>query len=200
MMTTSTSRMPSLVRAWTRLYVRGLPPEIASARRAEVDSDLWEHAREGYSSRAVLGRWLLGIPADLSWRAEAGRQGRREGGATMKESWRMRLILLAALGVALFPVVMHASVIMGNGEFDSGTQRAVWGVLGILSGACMAAGLLLSGGSPRLGLGLVAVGVIGIALLWFWVPMITIPVGLALLWLARQRGRRAARPGDSAAA
>ena len=31
-----------VVRAWTRLYTSGMAPEIRDARRAEIDSDLWE--------------------------------------------------------------------------------------------------------------------------------------------------------------
>jgi uncharacterized protein (TIGR03435 family) len=63
------------VRGWTWLYTSGLPPAARSARRAEIDSDLWESltAQEGDAGvEAVLLflRLLLGIPDDVGWRME----------------------------------------------------------------------------------------------------------------------------------
>ncbi len=66
------------VNAWTRVYTVGAAAPIREARRDEIASDLWEHAKagaeEGVGSRAVAGqmlaRCLLGIGADLSWRVQ----------------------------------------------------------------------------------------------------------------------------------
>ena len=63
-----------LVRTWVRMYTLGLDASNRFDRRAEIESDLWEHrnheASEGQSSTAaslsIVGRWLAGIPADLS--------------------------------------------------------------------------------------------------------------------------------------
>jgi hypothetical protein len=36
-----------LARWWMSVYSRGLPEGERAARRAEIDSDLWDHARFG---------------------------------------------------------------------------------------------------------------------------------------------------------
>ena len=71
----------ALVRGWVGLYTRGLPPAVRTARRDEVDDDLWCQHEEadavGRSPRSLAGeillRLFLGMPADLSWRASQGR-------------------------------------------------------------------------------------------------------------------------------
>ena len=75
----------NLVRRWVRLYTLGLQADDRHSRAAEIDSDLWEHRtyarNEGESaastSRSILGRWVAGLPADLSWRAAQVRRNRR---------------------------------------------------------------------------------------------------------------------------
>ncbi len=65
----------ALVRAWTRLYTSGLDPTRRDARRAEIESDLWESHEDarrcGYPATGValqiLARLLLGVPHDLLW-------------------------------------------------------------------------------------------------------------------------------------
>jgi hypothetical protein len=62
-----------LVRIWTRIYTSGMPPALAAARRAEIESDLWESAQvddRTLAAFAVLARLFRGIPDDLLWRAE----------------------------------------------------------------------------------------------------------------------------------
>ncbi|MCD1570736.1 hypothetical protein [Agromyces mediolanus] len=64
---------------WTAWYTRGLDPAVAGARQDEIASDLHEHARWAEESgigpdelaRAIGGRALRGVPADLAWRAGA---------------------------------------------------------------------------------------------------------------------------------
>ncbi len=71
-------RATAVVRAWTRLYTGRLLPEVRDARRAEIDSDLWEHSHAAGKTtgdrRSVAGqmlaRSLLGVAADLSWRSK----------------------------------------------------------------------------------------------------------------------------------
>ena len=69
----------AVVRLWTRVYTAGLPPEARDARRAEIESDLWEleadaDARGGLDPAShVLARCLIGIPDDLTWRVEEAR-------------------------------------------------------------------------------------------------------------------------------
>lgn len=65
--------LSNLLRAWTRLYTWGMRPEMRDARRAEIESDIWESQHQPDSNTGafqILLRLLLGIPADLSWRAE----------------------------------------------------------------------------------------------------------------------------------
>jgi hypothetical protein len=69
-----------LVRAWTRVYTFGVPPAERSARRAEIESDLWELEHDpdmrGRAAAQVLARLLLGIPDDLAWRLDVGAAAR----------------------------------------------------------------------------------------------------------------------------
>jgi TonB family protein len=64
------------VRLWTRVYTSGLPPAAADARRAEVESDLWESAHDSdphirsHFCLQIAARMLIGIPDDLGWRLE----------------------------------------------------------------------------------------------------------------------------------
>ena len=64
------------VRAWTRLYTWRVPRAIAAARRAEIESDLWECQRDPGAGRGLilpfhlLARLVIGIPDDLGWRVE----------------------------------------------------------------------------------------------------------------------------------
>jgi hypothetical protein len=68
----------ALVRAWTRLYTARMEPMMRDARRAEIESDLWElheDARRHGSTPAMIGahmvaRLTLGMAHDLFWRAE----------------------------------------------------------------------------------------------------------------------------------
>lgn len=67
-----------IARAWTRLYTSGLDPALRDARRAEIESDLWEShedaRRRGPAAVEValqiLARVLLGASHDLLWTIE----------------------------------------------------------------------------------------------------------------------------------
>jgi hypothetical protein len=56
-----------MARWWTRIYTAGLPVDLRDARRAEVESDLWESLADGSPSRHILARLALGVVDDLSW-------------------------------------------------------------------------------------------------------------------------------------
>ena len=70
---------------WTLRTTTGLPRRIGEERRAELVSDLWEHAdaatRAGQPqwrlALSILMRTLRGVPADLTWRAGVLRTARR---------------------------------------------------------------------------------------------------------------------------
>lgn len=57
----------SVARWWTRFYTAGLPVDLRNARRAEVESDLWESLADGAPSRHILARVALGLADDLTW-------------------------------------------------------------------------------------------------------------------------------------
>ena len=67
-----------LVREWVSLYTTGLPGNCKTARREEIDSDLWEQTQDAFDAGRpqqffalhLLGRLLLGMPDDLFWRME----------------------------------------------------------------------------------------------------------------------------------
>jgi hypothetical protein len=61
-----------LTRAWVRLYTCHAPAHIAAARRAEIESDLWEMQHDadlpsGRRGAMAAARLLAGIPDDLAW-------------------------------------------------------------------------------------------------------------------------------------
>ena len=75
-MTTSGVRIASaIVRAWTRAYTSGLPPEVRDARRDEIESDLWESVHDferpsAFAGLQMIGWMLIGVPDDVGWRSE----------------------------------------------------------------------------------------------------------------------------------
>jgi hypothetical protein len=68
----------AIVRAWTWLYTAGLDPDPRDDRRAQIESDLWDHQDEATEqgvaplamSAHILARLILGVPDDLLWRSE----------------------------------------------------------------------------------------------------------------------------------
>src|SRR5207302_1817998 len=61
----------ALVRWWTRVFTLGMAATAREWRRAEIESDLWEHTHdEAPSAWPLLWRLLRGIPADVIWRIE----------------------------------------------------------------------------------------------------------------------------------
>ncbi|MGH9308181.1 MAG: hypothetical protein ACRD1U_02320 [Vicinamibacterales bacterium] len=63
-----------VVRAWTRVYTSGMESAAREPRRAEIESDLWEHQHAGREGARLalemIGRLLLGAPDDVRWRIE----------------------------------------------------------------------------------------------------------------------------------
>jgi hypothetical protein len=85
------------VRAWSRVYTRGLPPELREVRRQEIDSDVWESVNDGGADRRLLplhlaARLIIGIPDDLGWRSDH---------LPSASAWRWR-IAVTALVVTTF--------------------------------------------------------------------------------------------------
>jgi hypothetical protein len=100
----SGSPVAGLVRGWVDLYTRGLPADARTARRDEIDDDLWcEHAEAAAAGRSARSldadlfmRLLFGLPADVSWRL-AYRE--RMAAEPMKRSSSMSARILGVLAI-----------------------------------------------------------------------------------------------------
>ena len=99
----SASPVASVVRLWTWVYTLGLPPALRDARRAEIESDLWDLEHEAEQHRGLSPavqmwvRLLLGFPDDLLWRlthATVSKRAMQMGG-----SLTVTLLVLAVLFV-----------------------------------------------------------------------------------------------------
>ena len=148
----------ALVRRWAALYTRGLPADVRDRRLLELESDVWEHlhdADERNVRRAVFGRFLRGIPADVWWRYHTLLESRRARPRSQNMSTSLRgnwwVILTAILGV----VPLGLSLAMLATVSGGGAIRLV-GVAGAtVSGALLIGGLIrrqsdLIGGSQMI--------------------------------------------------
>lgn len=117
------SRSP-LVDRWASAYTRGLPVEVAAARRAELANDVHEHVATGGRRAAVVGRMLRGVPADVLWHFDERRAmstnaasatgrptGLRAAWATLIQAWFTPVAalvgafdVLLAIGIARDPL------------------------------------------------------------------------------------------------
>lgn len=100
-------------RRWAALYTSGLPDEAVQRRTLELESDMWEHLHdrdEHHRARAVLGRSLRGIPADVRWRyrtlldARGARQRSQHMNTPTSSRWWVILTSVLAvvpLGISL---------------------------------------------------------------------------------------------------
>jgi hypothetical protein len=90
----------ALVRAWTRAYTWRLHPAVRDTRRAEIESDLWEFQQDPdhgtHPAAHVLARLLIGMPDDLSWRAEyaVARRSRIRTGVRFA-AWTVATVIVA---------------------------------------------------------------------------------------------------------
>lgn len=189
-----------LCRAWVRRYTRRLPGDLAGERRAEVESDLWEHAADARAhgvgslrhDLAVLRRVVGGMAADLAWRRHNLHALARadQGGITMKtvrsSIAETALVVAAATGMAIGLTLWP---LLGTGA-DAGD--VVWVLAATALSAALGAGLWLRGRRPVVGTALVVVGALAPSVAWFWLPPVyllsVVITVLALLTLPRRRG------------
>ena len=123
----------------------------------------------------------------------------------MSDTLAGRLAFGVALLVVFLPILMGGAAVADAGVFGASAEEdasdsIIFGLISMLAGAIMLSGLLLSRSSPRLGLAVLAVGVVGISAFWYWMFVITIPVGAALLVVTYLRGRGAGWPHGTGAA
>jgi hypothetical protein len=152
-------------RGWVAVYTRRLPPEIGERRRAEIESDLWEHLNDKTSNDRVagqiLGRWLRGVPADVWWRyhtllAQRGvRERSRDMYHNVTSNWWPPLVALYAIA-ATASVAVPAIV----SDHEQATPAVVMTAIAATAGVLMVAGLAvrrrhLVAGSWMIGVGAV---------------------------------------------
>lgn len=101
----------AIVRFWTALYTNGMPDALRQARRAEIESDLWEsqHDRRLQSDASVASQMLLrvvrGVPNDVLWRVELMdlRSRRRRTGMWVTATAIALLAIALWIGPAMTP-------------------------------------------------------------------------------------------------
>jgi hypothetical protein len=96
------------VRAWTRVYTCGVDAAVRDARRAEIESDVWEQINaEGGDTRSfdVAARLVLGIPADLRWRIDQANRRAVQFGVGL-----FAIISAVVLACVIFVVAVGQSV------------------------------------------------------------------------------------------
>jgi hypothetical protein len=150
-----------LVRRWVALYTRGLSDGALTARRDEIESDLWSQRQEaldrgqtdGAVASEMLTRLLLGIPADVVWRLEQAGAMRANQVVERRVTIASRTVgLLAVLGglASTISIGMIAVAILARPDelywnvVTDPTQRlfvTVLGVGGLLAISAATAGL-----------------------------------------------------------
>jgi hypothetical protein len=107
-------------RLWTAIYTCGLPAKLRAARRAEIDSDLWElqsdAGRSGYVAASILVRLVLGLPNDLLWRMEF---------ADRRARMRQSIAVAAGAAVALALMVLWNGFMLLNQELPEPASPAM---------------------------------------------------------------------------
>ncbi|MCD2441097.1 hypothetical protein LQ757_02295 [Agromyces sp. SYSU K20354] len=136
---TAADRIDAAVLGWCRWYTRDLPEQVATGRIAELASDLHEQrafaAETGGpgASRAIVGRMLRGIPADLAWRHA---RLRRAALTAPRGTFPLALPALAHLATALLIawgvlVVVRTSASMGSGDWAGAWDLVAAGIVGL---------------------------------------------------------------------
>ena len=138
----------ALTRSWTAFYTRGLPPDLRSRRREEIESDLWEQRRQAGSQREtqlgtalhILLRLVLGAPSDLVWRVETGSAVRSGKELNVNDKpWTVRRVLALIFFVAVMPIpaswIKSAATAVNPGAKEESTLSAV--LLGVGGQACL---------------------------------------------------------------
>lgn len=119
-----------LARRWVRLYTARLAHDARDRRRAEIDSDLWEHvsdARIDQRSRtniqlAVLARVLFGVPSDVTW----ARRTMKEQRSMKQHVLRITAVSCIAIAIASF---FGTNLLLDRSEAE--TADTIWWVLAI---------------------------------------------------------------------
>ena len=106
----------------------------------------------------------------------------------MNDTPIMRGLFALAFLIGVVPGGLGIAVLMGNGDLSS-NARLLFGSIWIAVTLAIVSGLVLCPSRPRLGIGLVAAGVVAISIGMFWIFFITLPAGGAIVYLAYRRAR-----------
>lgn len=147
------SPIVAFVRRWVELYTRGLPAELRTARRDEIDDDLWSQREEATATgRSTLSlgtemvlRLLLGMPADVSWRFANRRTSEPRARVEMSSSISVRIFgALAVLAGTGWTVMMLLYTVLGMSAWTGPTAlfMVIFVVVGGLAFAAATFGLL----------------------------------------------------------
>jgi hypothetical protein len=207
-----------LCRAWVRLYTVRLPAEAKVRRRQEIESDLFEHHADAESAGVsrhrlaaeILGRVLVGVPADLTWRRALRRQSHTRlylGGTPMSISTTTASRLLNILGALtilyVWGLILGDAFVFTPAEDEIGLELLpflVWGLPPVLGSIAMGVGLLTRDRNPRRAFRLIVAGSIGPAV-WFWMLPVYGPLAIATIAVATVvTPRKRARPTAPAVA
>jgi hypothetical protein len=98
---------------WVSVYTATSDLQLACERRDELRADLHDHLEQGLAagtdagqvSRAMLGRSLRGVPADVVWRVEV--EWARDG---LRSLAAEPVTVLGSLFVALLPITLLADL------------------------------------------------------------------------------------------
>lgn len=112
----------------------------------------------------------------------------------MNETWWRRCLFVGISVGAL--LIIHGLLTVGGGgsSWNSDEQRIFFGILQSLAGAAILTGLTLSSRHSRIGLTLVAAGATAICVLFYWLAVFTVPIGIVLLAAAYSNARRTTSP------
>jgi hypothetical protein len=202
----------AFTRAWVAVYTRGLPSDARAERREEIDCDLWHQQRLADLERepvngtaaAILVRAILGMPADLAWRVEAGFATANDRSTPVNDKWFMRIgLAVVSLPLAFLVANGIGIAFFGQGDFENSTEHVLWGLMFLVCPLVTLVGLWLCRSRPKLGLWMVIGGVVASAVIMFWMAFVTVPVGIVVILFAIKRSGLAIwpfRPSTASAA
>lgn len=184
---TADDRAVSVIRAWVAVYTKGLPAPMAMDRRSLIEGDLWDETRASEwlgetdgLARQRWSRWLRGVPADITWRAEQQRRITKKPRRT-----DMRISKLQAAAIAVVSIY-YMSLIVGLFAQPSflAWPGMPFALLGL--GLCVS-GLLLAIPRPRAGfiVGMIGTGIVFVSMWWVFPFLVPLPILLGFR-LARE--------------
>lgn len=194
----------SLARGWCKGYTRGLPPDERTARRAEIESDLWEHQAHGRATGVaaadvgfdILVRCATGVPADIAWRRSVRLSARPSTPAAVPvlQKGRKMATKLFVTFSAGFAIILGAFLCFNAvGLFLEGDYLP-YALSEILSGLALIASVPVGARSPRKAAGLVVAAAILYTVVHIWMVVIALPFALILAGGAWLRTRSAPPP------